>query len=69
MTRFAERYYQDNAFYTGFLIQTLLKYQKIIYLFSTLVKTKMRILFQDVILEDLTAMVYVDAYHHWCKNG
>ena len=32
-------------------------------------KTKMRILIQDVILDDAKAMQYINAYKFWCKNG
>jgi len=32
-------------------------------------KTKLRILIQDIILDDAKAMQYIDAYKYWCKNG
>jgi len=32
-------------------------------------KTKMRILIQDIILDDYKAMQYINAYKYWCKNG
>jgi len=32
-------------------------------------KTKMRILIQDIILDDAKAMQYINAYKYWCKNG
>lgn len=32
-------------------------------------KSKMRILIQDIIIEDSEAMKYIDAYKYWCKNG
>lgn len=32
-------------------------------------KSKMRVLIQDVILENQKAMDYVSAYDYWCKNG
>ena len=32
-------------------------------------KTRLRVLIQDVILENQKAMVYIDAYKHWCKEG
>ena len=32
-------------------------------------KTRMRILIQDIILEDSEAMKHIDAYKYWCKNG
>ena len=32
-------------------------------------KTKVRILIQDIILENQKAMNYINAYAYWCKNG
>lgn len=32
-------------------------------------KAKVRILIQDIILENKTAMNYINAYAYWCKNG
>ena len=32
-------------------------------------KTKVRILVQDIILENQKAMNYINAYAYWCKNG
>jgi len=32
-------------------------------------KTKLRILIQDVILDDVKAMQYINAYKYWYKNG
>ncbi len=32
-------------------------------------KTKMRVLLQDIILENPEAMKYINAYKYWCKNG
>jgi len=32
-------------------------------------KTKIRILIQDIILEDSETMKYINAYKYWCKNG
>ncbi len=32
-------------------------------------KTKMRVLLQDIILDNPEAMKYVNAYKYWCKNG
>lgn len=32
-------------------------------------KTQMRILLQDIILDDPEAMKYINAYKYWCKNG
>ena len=32
-------------------------------------KTKVRILLQDIILENQKAMNYINAYAYWCKNG
>ncbi len=32
-------------------------------------KTKLRVLLQDIILEDPKAMQYINAYKYWCKNG
>ncbi len=32
-------------------------------------KTKMRVLIQDVILENQKATAYVNAYAYWCKEG
>ncbi len=29
----------------------------------------MRILLQDVVLENPNKMRYIDAYNHWCKHG
>lgn len=33
-----------------------------------LVKTKIRVLIQDITLEDSEAMNYINAYKYWCKN-
>lgn len=32
-------------------------------------KTKMRILIQDIILDDAKAMNYINAYKYWCEEG
>ena len=32
-------------------------------------KTKLRILIQDINLDDVKAMQYINAYKYWCKNG
>ena len=32
-------------------------------------KTKIRILIQDIIIDDAKAMHYINAYAYWCKNG
>lgn len=32
-------------------------------------KTKMRILLQDIIVDNFEAMKYINAYKYWCKNG
>ena len=32
-------------------------------------QTKMRVLLQDIVLDDPKAMVYINAYKYWCKNG
>lgn len=32
-------------------------------------KSRIRVLIQDIVLEDSTAMNYINAYKHWCKNG
>ncbi len=32
-------------------------------------KTKVRILLQDISLDDSEAMKYINAYRYWCKNG
>lgn len=32
-------------------------------------KAKVRVLIQDIILENKTAMNHINAYHYWCKNG
>lgn len=32
-------------------------------------KTKIRVLIQDIILDDAEAMKYINAYKYWCKNG
>ena len=32
-------------------------------------KTKMRVLIQDIVLQNQNAMNYIDAYTYWCKNG
>ncbi|MFH1641911.1 MAG: hypothetical protein ABIC04_03345 [Nanoarchaeota archaeon] len=31
-------------------------------------KSKLRVLFQDIVLEDLKAMDYVNAYKYWCRE-
>ena len=32
-------------------------------------KSKIRVLIQDIVLEDSAAMKYINAYKYWCKNG
>lgn len=32
-------------------------------------KTKIRVLIQDIILDNPEAMKYINAYKYWCKNG
>ena len=32
-------------------------------------KTKVRVLIQDIILENQKAMDYINAYAHWCKES
>ncbi|MBS3138661.1 hypothetical protein J4207_03050 [Candidatus Woesearchaeota archaeon] len=32
-------------------------------------KSKMRVLIQDIVLKDSTAMNYINAYKYWCKDG
>ncbi|MEW5897204.1 MAG: calcium-binding protein [Nanoarchaeota archaeon] len=32
-------------------------------------KTKMRVLIQDITLDNPKAMQYINAYKYWCKNG
>lgn len=32
-------------------------------------KAKIRILLQDITIEDSEAMKYINAYKYWCKNG
>lgn len=32
-------------------------------------KAKVRVLIQDIILENTTAMNHINAYAYWCKNG
>ena len=32
-------------------------------------KSKLRVLFQDIVLEDRKDMNYVNAYKYWCNNG
>ncbi len=32
-------------------------------------KSKIRVLIQDIVLENSTAMNYINAYKYWCKNG
>ena len=31
-------------------------------------KTKMRVLIQDIVVEDKKAMEHINAYKYWCKN-
>ncbi|HIJ01687.1 TPA: hypothetical protein HA363_03475 [Candidatus Woesearchaeota archaeon] len=32
-------------------------------------KTKLRVLIQDIVLDNPEAMTYINAYRYWCKNG
>ena len=37
--------------------------------FIKLNKTKIRVLIQDIVLDNPKSMKYVNAYKYWCKNG